>query len=151
MRAITVTHKQSAISIEGEIPPRRASRHALRLDTSELTPAVVVISAHGDIDASNADGLLDGVRHALGRHHGVIIDLSAVKFFGTEGLSVLDEIDGTLEQPDRMAVVPSSAVTRVLRLRASASTLITAFDVDAALAAMESQLRPVLHLVAEAH
>lgn len=151
MRAITVTHKQSAASIEGEIPPRRAWRHALRLQSSELTPAVVVISAHGDIDASNARDLLDGVRDALGRHHGVIIDLSAVKFFGTEGLSVLDEINGALEQPDRMAVVPSSAVARVLRLRASASTLITAFDVDAALAVMQSQLRPVLHLVAEAH
>jgi len=151
MREITVLPSQSGASVEVDIAPRQNSTHALRLSTSELTRSIVVITAHGDIDASNADELLDGVGDALGLHHGVIIDLSAVKFFGTEGLSVLDEIDGTLEQPDRMAVVPSSAVTRVLRLRASASTPITAFDVDAALAAMESQLRPVLHLVAEAH
>jgi anti-anti-sigma factor len=151
MRAITVSHKQSASSLEGGIPLRRASRHALRLHSSELTPAIVVISAHGDIDASNADELHAGVRHALGRHHGVIIDLSAVKFFGTEGFSVVDEINGALEQPGRIAVVPSSAVTRVLRLCTPASTLVTAFDVDAALAAIQSQLRPVLHLVAEAH
>ena len=77
MRAITVTHLQSAASIEGEIPPRQTSRNILRLVTSELTPSTVVISAHGDIDASNADDLLAGVRHALGRHHGVIIDLTA--------------------------------------------------------------------------
>jgi anti-anti-sigma factor len=151
MRAITVSHLQSAASFEGEIPPRQASRNIARLVTSELTPSTVVISAHGEIDASNADDLRAGVRHALGRHHGVIIDLTAVKFFGTEGLSVLDEINGALEQPRRMAVVPSSAVTRVLRLCTPSCTLVTAFDVDAALAAMQSQLRPVLHLVAEAH
>ena len=121
MRAITVSHFQSAASIEGQIPPRQTSRNILRLVTSELTPSTVVISAHGDINASNADDLLAGVRHALGRHHDVIIDLTAVKFFGTEGLSVLDEINVALEQPHRMAVVPSSAVTRVLRLCTPAS------------------------------
>ena len=149
MRAITVSHLQSAASIEGEIPPRQTSRNILRLVTSELTPSTVVISAHGDIDASNADDLLAGVRHALGRHHGVIIDLTAVKFFGTEGLSVLDEIYVALEQRHRIALVPSSAVTRVLALHAGLA-LVIAFDIDAALAAMQSQLRPVLHLVAEA-
>jgi anti-anti-sigma factor len=150
MRAITVLPVQSGTSIEVRISPRQASTRALRLSTSELTQSIVVISAHGDIDASNADDLLIGVRKALGRHHGVIIDLTAVKFFGTEGLWVLNVINGALEQPRRMALVPSAAVTRVLRLCPQAATLVSAFDVEAALAALQSQLRPVLHLVAEA-
>ena len=83
----------------------------------------------------------------IGAHHGVISDLTAVKFFGTEGLSVLHAINGALEQPRRMALVPSSAVTRVVRLWTPPSTVGVAFDVDSALAAMQSQLRPVLRLV----
>ena len=59
-------------------------------------------------------------------------------------------MNGAPAQPRRMAFLPSSAVTRVLRLGTPASTLFTAFDVDAAVAAMKSQLRPVLHLVADA-
>lgn len=150
MRAIIVLPTQSTASIEVRVPPRQASRRALRLLTSELAPSIVVMSVNGDIDASNADELLVGVRHALGAHHGVIIDLTAVKFFGTEGLSVLHEINVALDQPRRMALVPSSAVTRVLRLCTPAPPIVVAFDVDAALAAMQSQLRPVLRLVAEA-
>lgn len=147
MRSITVLPFQSGASIEVHIAPRQSSTRALRLSTSELTPSIIVITAHGDIDASNADELLDGVREALGLHQGVIIDLTAVKFFGIEGLSVLHAINGTLEQPRRMALVPSSAVTRVVRLWTPASTIGVAFDVDSALTAMQSQLRPVLRLV----
>ena len=86
----------------------------------------------------------------IGAHHGVISDLTAVKFFGIEGLSVLVEIYVALEQRHRIALVPSSAVTRVLRLCTPASPIVVAFDIDAALAAMQSQLRPVLSLVAQA-
>ena len=120
MREITVLPSQSGPSVEVHIAPRQNSTHALRLSTSELTRSIVVITAHGDI---------------------------AVKFFGTEGLSVLHAINGALEQPRRMALVPSSAVTRVVRLWTPASTVGVAFDVDSALAAMQSQLRPVLRLV----
>jgi anti-anti-sigma factor len=91
---------------------------ALLLRYSWHAPSTVVISAHGDIDASNASDLIVFVRHAIGPYRGLVLDLRGVTFFGTEGLSALRIIDQEHTPASHLAVVPSPAVVRLLKLGA---------------------------------
>lgn len=67
-------------------------RHSARFARRRLRSSVAVISAHGHIDASNADILTEYTRGHLMRCRGVILDLSGLDFFGTEGLSALHRV-----------------------------------------------------------
>ncbi len=125
-----------------------AHPNKLNLAHHRATPRTLVISASGDIDASNAEDLLALVRQA-GSCDGLVFDLSAVKFFGTEGLSVLRAFSEGDPATLRTAIVPSLAVTRLLRLCTPAPPFLLARDLDAALIAVQSG-RPVLELVTEA-
>ena len=88
----TVTHDDFCIraagrrlfSSDGRVTPRLASRR--------LSSSVDVISAHGDIDASNADTLTEYTLRHLMRCRGLILDLHGLDFFGTEGFSALHRV-----------------------------------------------------------
>jgi anti-anti-sigma regulatory factor len=128
---------------------RPAVAQALRLGSSRHAPSTVVISAHGDVDAFNASDLIMFVRHAVRPYRGLVLDLCGVTFFGIEGLSALRIIHRAHTPASPLAVVPSPAVVRVLRLGAPAPAIPIAEDLEAALVAVQSD-RPVLQLVTEA-
>jgi hypothetical protein len=119
------------------------------LEHSWHAPSTVVISAHGDIDASNAGDLIVFPRHAIGPYRGLVLDLCGVTFFGTEGLSALRVINQADTPASHLAVVPSRAVVRLLKLGAPAPAMPIADDLEAALVAVQSGRR-VLQLVTEA-
>jgi hypothetical protein len=54
--------------------------------------------------------------HVLTTNHTVVVDLRGVGFIGSNGISVLSAINDELTTPSRMAIVPSSAVARLLQL-----------------------------------
>jgi hypothetical protein len=66
--------------------------HTARLASRRLRSSVAVISAHGDIDASNADTLTEYTLGHLMRCRGLILDLRGLDFFGTEGFSALHRV-----------------------------------------------------------
>jgi anti-anti-sigma factor len=77
----------------------------------------VVITAHGELDASNANQLADYVQRCTTHANSVIVNLSGLEFFGTAGFSALHTINVRCAGADvRWAVVPSQAVSRLLRI-----------------------------------
>jgi hypothetical protein len=141
-----------ALSLKPCVDTHRAHpavAHTLRLEYSWHTPSTVVISAHGYIDASNANDLIVFVRHASGPYGGLVLDLRGVTFFGTEGLSSLRLINQAHPPVPLLAVVPGPAVVRLLKLGAPGPTMPIAEDLEAALVCVQSS-RPLLQVVAGA-
>jgi anti-anti-sigma factor len=121
-------------------PQSLTKRHAARFDTRWTMSSVAIVSAYGDIDGSNASALTDyALANAL-RCRGLILDLSGLKFFGTEGFSALHRVSVRCARADiGWMVVPSAAVSRLLRLCDPHGSLPTVNTVDAALANLQDQ------------
>jgi anti-anti-sigma factor len=85
--------------------------------TAEWGPSCVVITARGELDASNSHQLADYVQRCAAHFKSVILNLADVEFFGTAGFSALHTINVRCAGADvRWAVVPSKAVSRLLRI-----------------------------------
>jgi anti-anti-sigma factor len=90
--------------------------HSARF-TAESHSSRVVVSAHGELDASNASQLADYVESCAAHSTSLIVDLSNLKFFGTAGFSALHLIDVRCAAANlRWAVLPGKAVSRLLRI-----------------------------------
>jgi len=117
--------------------------HTTRLAYRRLRSSVAVISAHGHIDASNADTLTEYTLGHLMRCRGLILDLRDLDFFGTEGFSALHRVSVCCADPGICCVVvPSAAVSRVLRIGDPQGLLPAASSVEAAMAIIPGQPRP---------
>ena len=117
----------------------------LVVDHYHPSPATIVLVAHGDVDASNACDLVTAVRHALESCDGLVLDLTAVGFFGAQGLRALDIISEC--STPRVVLVPSPAVSRLLQLCATAPPMRLAEDVDAAVTMVQAGLRSLRLLI----
>ena len=114
--------------------------HTTRLAYRRLRSSVAVISAHGHIDASNADTLTEYARGHLMRCRGLILDLRDLDFFGTEGFSALHRVAVCCANPGICwSVVPSEAVSRVLRICDPQGLLPAASTVAAAMAIIQGR------------
>jgi anti-anti-sigma factor len=117
--------------------------HTARLASRRLRSSVAVISAHGDIDASNADILAEYTVGHLMRCRGLILDLRGLAFFGTEGFSALHKVSVCCARAGIIwAVVPGGAVSRVLGISDPQGWLPAASTVEAALATVRDTYRP---------
>jgi anti-anti-sigma factor len=122
------------------VMPPTWENHSARF-TAEWTPSRVVITAHGELDASNASQLADYVESCSAHSASVIVDLSSLEFFGTAGFSALHLINVRCAAADlRWAVLPGKAVTRLLRICDPDNTLPLVHSVDADADAQSSRL-----------
>jgi anti-anti-sigma factor len=111
-------HPNSDPPTDARIALERWENHTARF-TAEWGPSAVVITAHGELDASNSNQLADYVQRCAAYFKSlvVILNLSEVEFFGTAGFSALHTINVRSAGADvRWAVVPSRAVSRLLRI-----------------------------------
>lgn len=100
------------------------------------------------MDAANAAKLGDYTLRVALESHYLVLDLSGVAFFGTEGFSTLHMLNVRCAKAGvRWSMVPSAAVSRVLRICDPGGGLPAAITVDAALAASQGEPRRLLHLV----
>ena len=114
--------------------------HTARLASRRLRWSVAVISAHGDIDASNADTLTEYTLAHLTRCRGLILDLRNLDFFGTEGFSALQRVSVCCVRARvSCAVVPGNAVFRMLRIGDPQGLLPAASTLEAAMATVQDQ------------
>jgi anti-anti-sigma factor len=124
---------------DGFLSQRWESR-TTRLAYRRLRSSVAVISAHGHINASNADTLTEYTMGHLMCCCGLILDLRDLDFFGTEGFSALHRVSVCCADPGiGWAVVPSEAVSRVLRIGDPQGLLPAASTVEAAMAIIQGQ------------
>jgi anti-anti-sigma factor len=101
---------------DGAVPSEPWENHTARF-TAEWKPSFVVITAHGELDASNAYELADYVQRCAEQANSVVVNLTGLEFFGTAGFSALHTINVRCAGADvRWTVVPSKAVSRLLRI-----------------------------------
>jgi anti-anti-sigma factor len=124
--------------------------HTAHFATRWLRPETAVITAHGELDAANAQEFVDyALRHAPHTDR-LVLDLTGVEFFGTAGFSALHSVNvSCAAEKIEWAMAPSSAVTRLLRICDPDSALPICDSVDTALAAVQGEPRRLLQLVSK--
>jgi anti-anti-sigma factor len=106
--------------------------------------SVAIVSAFGDIDGSNASILTEYALVSAVRCRGLILDLSDVEFFGTDGFSALHRVAVRCARAEiGWMVVPGAAVSRLLRICDPHGSLPTVNTVGPALANLQDQLAGV--------
>ncbi|MGV0816032.1 STAS domain-containing protein [Mycolicibacterium boenickei] len=141
----------STTNVATRSSPRPGGSSRAKFDDRWLWPAIAVVSVDGELDASNALELTEcGIQHT--RPNGqFVLDMSAVEFFGAccfAGLHTLNvECAG---QNIDWVLIPSAAVSRVLRICDPAHHLPVAIGFASALAKLRDQPRQ-LQLVAPGH
>jgi anti-anti-sigma factor len=104
--------------------------------------SVAIVSAHGDIDETNASTLTEYALANVVRCRGLILDLSRVEFFGTGGFSALHRVSVCCARAGiSWVVVAGAAVSRLLRICDPHGWLPAVGTVGAALANVQDQPR----------
>jgi anti-anti-sigma factor len=128
----------------------RTDSHSASFATRWLQPSVAVITARGELDAANAQELVDYALRDLDRTQRLALDLSGVDFFGTAGFSALHTLNVRCAGAGvEWVLVASKAVDRLLRICDPDSTLPIATTLPAALSHLQAEQRRLLQLVTE--
>jgi anti-anti-sigma factor len=125
--------------------PDRNDCHSAHFATRWHQPTVAVVTVHGELDAVNAQAFADYAVHYADRIDRLVLDLSGVNFFGTAGFSSLHTVNVRCAGHDvTWALVPSRAVSRLLRICDPDGTLPGCPTVASALAAVRGETPPPL-------
>ena len=131
-------------------PVDHTESHTATFATRWLHPAVAVVTARGDLDASNAQEFVDYALRHTERTERLALDLSEVDFFGTAGFSALHTLNVRCAAAGvEWVLVPSRAVSRLLRICDPDSALPLATTLPAALSHLRAEQRRLLQLVSE--
>ena len=121
-------------------PRPLTKRHEGRFDTRWTMSSVAIVSAYGDIDGMNASALTDYALVKAVRCRGLILDLSGLEFFGTEGFPALHRVSVCCARAGMgWLLVPGAAVSRLLRICDPHGSLPAVDTVGAALANLQEQ------------
>jgi anti-anti-sigma factor len=135
----TLTHLSVPRGGATYIPP--PNRHSARFRLRPMMSSVAIVSAYGDIDGTNAQTLTEHAFSETARYRALILDLSGLEFFGTEGFSALHRISVDCAHVGKSwMMVPSAAVNRLLRICDPHGSLPTADSVGAALTSILNDL-----------
>ena len=131
-------------------PVDRRDTRTASFATRRPQPTVAVITAKGELDAFNAQELVDYALRDVESTQRVALDLTGVDFFGTAGFSALHTLNVRCAAAGvEWVLVPSTAVTRLLRICDPDSALPIAATMSAALSRLEADQRRLLQLVTE--
>jgi anti-anti-sigma factor len=104
---VTLSFRRSSLSRRQRFVFKR---HRLDISTE-------IVSAHGDIDATNADAFTEYAAADVTHRGAMILDMRGVGFMGIQGFSALHRISvNCAAAQTRWVIVPSVAVSRVLAL-----------------------------------
>ena len=131
-------------------PVDRTESTTATFTTRRLEPSVTVITARGDLDASNSQDFVDyALRDADGTER-LALDLTGLEFFGTAGFSALHTLNVRCAAAGvEWVLVPSNAVSRLMKICDPDSTLPIAATMPAGLARLRAEQRRLLQLVSE--
>lgn len=102
--------------------------------TTWLEASTAAVSVHGELDAANAGEFIGCVSALLPSTERLVLDLSAVRFFGTAAFSALHTVSvRAAGHGVSWALIPSQEVTRLLRICDPDSALPTHDNLRAAL------------------
>jgi len=122
--------------------------HLACFTARDLHAATVLVTAEGEIDACNARDLVDYAERKSVLRPKLILDLSRVDFFGTQGFCALHRVNVSCSRRGvAWAAVPSREVMRVLRICDPSGGLPLAVTVEAAMAMLKQGPRRHLDLI----
>jgi anti-anti-sigma factor len=131
-------------------PVDRRDSNSASFATRWLQPSVEVVTATGELDASNAQELVDYALRDADRAQRLALDLTGIEFFGTAGFSALHTLNVRCAGAGvDWVLVPSTAVRRLLRICDPDSALPLAATMSAALSKLQADQRRLLQLVTE--
>ncbi|MGH3637070.1 STAS domain-containing protein [Mycobacterium sp.] len=140
--------RQTSTEADDAFPSRPWENHTARF-SAHWVASVAVITAHGELDASNAAQLADYFQRCTLHSKRLVLDLSGLEFFGTAGFSALHTINVRCAGADvRWEVVPGPAASRLLRICDPDNALPIAESPEAAVTTDESP-RLLLKLVSQ--
>jgi anti-anti-sigma factor len=146
MRTAGSTH--AAVGMDAAFPSQPWETRTARF-TAHWVPSAVVITADGELDAANALQLADYAQRCAAYAKSLILDLSGLEFFGTAGFSALHTINVRCVKADvHWTLVPSCAVSRLLRICDPDGVLPTAESAGAVLSS-RAERRRLLQLVSQ--
>ena len=103
----------------------------------ELSASTILIAAVGEVDAANSGDLLAFIREQAAGYRQLVLDLSRLDFFGTDGFSTLHTVNVCCSRSGvDWVTVPGPAVSRVLRVCDHDGALNTASNIVSAMAAL---------------
>ena len=112
--------------------------------SSHAQSGATVITATGEIDASNIASFTNYTRHYLSGDRAIVIDLTGLDFLGAQGIPALLDIDARCGDGGvEWAVVPGRPVSRLLRICDQDGRLPAVASVDEALERFSSPSRTV--------
>ena len=127
-----ITSEPVAVSRPGR---NRTERGQFR--SRELSETTVLVAAVGEIDAANSAGLRTYIEDHLGGYQQLVLDLSRLDFFGTDGFSALHTINVRCSRRGiDWVLVPGPEVSRMLRVCDPEGALSTATNIVSAVAAL---------------
>ena len=133
---------------QGWTPGRPEWSQRARFAAQRLCSSTVLVTAEGDIDASNGPDLADYAERCSADFPQLVVDLSRVEFFGTQGFSSLHDLNVRCARGGvDWVAVPSWEVMRLLRVCDPRGALPLAVTVGAAMATLEHGPRRQLKLI----
>lgn len=130
----------------------RIECHTASFSAVWMPPSIMVVTAHGELDAANARQFVQYVMRHLKYGTGLVLDLSDVTFCGTEVFTGLHSLDVRCSVSGiSWSLVPSAAVRRLLRICNPDSTLPVSDSTLDAINAVACGPRLALRLIAQPH
>jgi anti-anti-sigma factor len=140
-----VTHVRQA-SLDSSTEPTHC--RTAYFATTRPQPSTAVISAHGELDAANAQAFVDYALGHIANAPQLVLDLTGLQFFGTAGFSALHTLNVRCAAKNlEWVLVPSPMVTRLLRLCDPDYALPVCATVNAAVGQLQRKPPPLLQPV----
>lgn len=135
--SVAITSEPVAVSRPGR---NRTERGLFR--ARELSETAVLVAAVGEIDAANSGELRTYIEDHLGGYQQLVLDLSRLDFFGTDGFSALHTVNVRCSRRGiDWIMVPGPEVSRMLRVCDPEGALATATNIVSAVAALARAAR----------
>ena len=138
------------MSLAPGAPPNSSPTPRRRVEVvgTVIGSAMALVTVTGDVDAANAQLLVESVEPRIECVNRLIVDLRSLGFFGTQGFSSLHRINVMISRRGvNWVVVPGPEVDRVLRICDPDGGLPVARSLDEAMATVSRPPRNHLRLV----
>ncbi|MGE2733571.1 STAS domain-containing protein [Mycolicibacterium vaccae] len=95
----------------------REEHYRATFSATAVPPSTILVTVHGEIDATNSAALARYIERRLGAAHTLTLDLQTVEFFAASGFAALININVACERAQvRWTLLAGSHVHRLLRI-----------------------------------
>lgn len=95
----------------------REEHHRATFSASQLSPSTVLVTIHGEVDATNSTALANYIEKRLGASRKLVLDLQTAEFFAAAGFAALSNINVVCARRGvRWSLLAGAHVRRLLKI-----------------------------------